>query len=607
MKKFLLLFSIAMVFVLVGCGAQIDSQININKDGSGERVSYVFIANDEVSYISGGIEALDEVLQANRPEFVTITKSQVNNGFRYELKYEFDDVNDYNNKTSILTGGKHTAEIVQKKDLFGERVEFKEPNVMYETVKWAIDAIDNAEIVNQSRSDLYELGNINVSTELYSKSFSSSSDTVHLKYEDVFPISNITVSTITDFDQKNQRDITLFLKNEILDKIGEDNLDNYLQQFYDGFTKSGYDEGTAYSFHIDLNAKDNIKATMMEVSGLEDTYLNIGEGEYSNPLHKVYLIEEAFNLDRILNSTYVEGGILYTLHLPTGFDSDIYSNGKVTEERHDEDGYVSSIWFSDTDLMELKINLDKKVYVSNVNVTVDIKKNSQGTKKIEYIFNKETSNEAGRETIDDFFKSINDQIKIYESGSKVIYEDTMTINNHSSNNREHFLKDDSIMYLKKSNSSTLWKSVINFYDLTSFNKVLGNLNVEEDITYSLKIPKAYNIVYAEYDGYIIDVQDFKNSKDNFNVISFDTYNNEMEIKFIAEKSNSIIIVLVVIGSIVILGLIVFAVYLIIRRKKKNLKNIDDHKPISDDVYNEQDTNDIETIEENEKIESTENA
>ncbi|EOC99380.1 hypothetical protein [Caldisalinibacter kiritimatiensis] len=570
------------VVLLVGCGAEISSQISLNEDGSGERIIYAYVDDENISEIDGGIEKLDEVLNAAKPSTLELKKTNVESGVIYEMKYDFNNIEEYNKKTSELIGTEHNATYTWNKSLFGFKSSFNEPDVLYELVKWAIDAVEQSGIVNSSRNDLYELETTTVDIGIDSVSFNSGYGDISYEYEDTYPIKRIDVETHINFDENIKRELRVAFEKSIVEIIGEDEIKKYLNNFYNGFTKEEKDGTVIYKVTLTPQTEDEMASLMSPVTNETDCFLEVNEGENSNVLHKLYNIKENFNFNELIKGTYVSNNIHYTLHLPQGYEIDCHSSNGYIYQNEEVDGerIIATEYYQDEDL-DLSLTMEREYYVDNIEVVVDIKDSKLAEKKVSYILSRETAEDVGLDALEDYFKTINEDINIIESGAKVIYEDTIEISGDTKQKEEHLLKYDSLMYYKKSDISNIKKDVYAFYDNSTFNKILGGLRVNNNITYTINIPNKYNILYLEKNGDEINIDTNETEERENQQITFNLGdNNNIEIKLTLMK-NSNLPLLIIIGAvfvILIVLLIIFRKHVIELAKKINNKKENEEEP-----------------------------
>ncbi|MTI67664.1 MAG: hypothetical protein FH753_13845 [Firmicutes bacterium] len=577
-KKVFLLLMISLTFILVGCGAEISSEINIGEKGNGERSLFIKINEDDLSSIEGGLSELDKVLKEKKPDVMTMERYNLYSGVEYVFRYDFKDIEEYNEKTSQIIGKEHEAIYDSSESIFGEKCEFVESNVSYELAKWAIDAVDNSEVVDSSRNDLYDMKETTIITHMGSRRFNSSSK-ITCKNDNSLPIKDVEIETFIDFNSPIKRRINLKFSNETVNYIGNEKLLTYLNGIYDGFNKKiGYD-GIVYSNTIIDDEENKLDDFIKTISKAREGSLKVKENDKSNLLHRRYEINEYSDIKNIIKGTYVSGDVIYKLHLPEGFKKDLDTNGYLKSDGIDEYGRVLNIEYSYDEPIDIFLEIQRAFRLDNINVNLNIESTKKAVKDIEYIFSQSTASNIGIEKLDKYFKDINENIEIIESGSKRIYEDSIEIRDYSKENNKHLLNDTGIMYYKKSDLSSFTKDIYTFYDLTTFNDVLGYMPVNGNINYKINLDKDYKILYAENNGQV-----FKNNgpKENLEEISFDLADNNIEMKLILERKNYMKVFLI---SFFILLLILLVLGYIFREKlidfKNNLKNKEKKKKVMD--------------------------
>lgn len=573
LKHSFLLVMLLFVLALTGCGAKISSTLNVDKEGKGDRKVTMSVSKNNESNITGGFNALENVLKQNLPSEFTMERINSEDGVNFVFTLSFNNIDEYNVKTATIIKTPSVATFIYGNSLFGESCSFEEADILEKLVTWAIDAVENAKIVTESRSNLYELAGTEITTPTGKDNFSQN---INYNYNNVYSFEDIFVDTYLDIAQNTvSRIFTFNLKKDTLDKIGADKLDVYFKGFFKDITRTEVDDLVVYKTSPILVSKnENIMSTLSR----KPQVYSFKQHPYSNILYTSYIFEDTFDLNKLFQGTGVENNIIYTLNIP----STLLPLGQNSESNGDFSNNIPDYFSSSNDLgngrLEYKFSkydtldfsvqfyLEKKIQVEKVNMNVELKGN-KANKTIEYVFNKTDIPVEDSVAVNDYFKTINKDILITDSNDKIIYKDNFVISDNSQENKSHYKNALTISYLSKAQVSKLTDKVLDFYDGASLNAVLGGMQPKEGFSYEIRVPKRYNILLSSFNGDVVEPSNFKLDA-NLNTYSFNAVGNIFEVKLILNDTQSILPIIIVI-TIIVVALVL--VYYLLKRKKAKIK------------------------------------
>ncbi len=307
MMKRLMLLTIALLGMLMlsGCGTQVTSVIEFNKDGSGKRVVSATISESDATNLEGGYYELDLLLEAKAPKEVNLIRTMKENGDAvYSFSFRFDNIDEYNQKVQEITGKAHDATWYSDTSVFLSDIEFRESQVTYDLVKWAIDAFNESEYSDwMSGFTSYEIG----TNEIYfeDKLVYSGTEDPGFVMEMTPKVKTASVYSIYDYDDNYAKTIVLQFHQGDLDMVNLSDAKKLLSAY-------------SKNYKIDM-ANHTITFTLENESVKEFLMLadlNCGEEDIFyqsvfNPFQKKVEIKETYNLGQFFSMFSLEYPYIY--------------------------------------------------------------------------------------------------------------------------------------------------------------------------------------------------------------------------------------------------------------------------------------------------------
>lgn len=146
--RFTALLALVCAFVLAGCGADVNTQLSLHDDYSGQRQFILTMAEDDVDSLSGGLDAAEQALQQHMPEELTFEgiESEVE-GYSATFAMNFDDVEDYRQKITALLDASNVADddrgmnVNVHEEQLVTSIDFEEDFYNDDLMGWASDAL----------------------------------------------------------------------------------------------------------------------------------------------------------------------------------------------------------------------------------------------------------------------------------------------------------------------------------------------------------------------------------------------------------------------------------------------------------------------------------
>lgn len=176
LRRILVLAGAALLMLmLTACGAQIDTVLTVEKDGSGVRTITATAENDDIKeYVKGGTKAVEKAIKDNIPaelEYTGKSKgSDATTVFTFELA--FTDAEDYRNKVIAVLGKGGPVKEGTKIDLlvadsvFKQGVSVEENFTSQDLLAWLTSAlVKSGTVPDDQKSNLTETGETSVEVD----------------------------------------------------------------------------------------------------------------------------------------------------------------------------------------------------------------------------------------------------------------------------------------------------------------------------------------------------------------------------------------------------------------------------------------------------------
>lgn len=231
----LLIPLLLMICILAGCGAVINTELNITKDFAGQRKIDVIINNDDLkSYVTGGINALKKVADSKLPSEMSCALSEVDEGSCLTFTIDFKSIDDYRKKVAAVIDAGSNKELTPEIEyenldtIFKKGVKLNENFTSFDLLQWYFDAVKEANIItNSSTSDWYEIKDNKI--VLDSVEYDSYSK-LSVNKQDLCCLDSIYVNTILNIDGTFSREFRFLASDTTVEELSEKgcNLSSYI-------------------------------------------------------------------------------------------------------------------------------------------------------------------------------------------------------------------------------------------------------------------------------------------------------------------------------------------------------------------------------------------
>lgn len=231
----LLIPLLLMICILAGCGAVINTELNITKDFAGQRKIDVIINNDDLkSYVTGGINALKKVADSKLPSEMSCALSEVDEGSCLTFTIDFKSIDDYRKKVAAVIDAGSNKELTPEIEyenldtIFKKGVKLNENFTSFDLLQWYFDAVKEANIItNSSTSDWYEIKDNKI--VLDSVEYNSYSK-LSVNKQDLCCLDSIYVNTILNIDGTFSREFRFLASDTTVEELSEKgcNLSSYI-------------------------------------------------------------------------------------------------------------------------------------------------------------------------------------------------------------------------------------------------------------------------------------------------------------------------------------------------------------------------------------------
>lgn len=427
-KRILLLLLLVLSgIILSGCGADITHYLNINSDFSGDRSIIVKVDSEDLENIKGGEPALTKVLNENKPSdmLLTIDKS-VENEVIYNLVYTFDNFEEYKIKTERIISTPFNATYnssVVEDNPFKHHTDLTEDNIFNLLTKWAIDALDESNIVSESSS--YFINSTKTYINLNGEEFSQSNFGNNSKFEKdiLVPFENVEINLDLD---ANNHSIIMSLDNVKASVLELENIKKLFNEKYNTEIKT---DDTQTHFIMQFNGNVEFE-NFLQNSNVGNLY---SISTLENPLN----MNEKFDMNLALNSLW-DGKTKANLYALNVSKINAFENEYSTYNSSCETDLTSNdlLQFSSKyDFVSFNYNFSKELNAENITVNKIIESQDEISNIINLSINSDLFNDFDSNEIKTYLESEGYLVEILTTPEITNIELEQTLNtDHSISN-----------------------------------------------------------------------------------------------------------------------------------------------------------------------------
>lgn len=389
-KKFLLVsVLILIVCILAGCGAKINTELNITKDFSGQRKINVVISNDDLSEnVKGGIKALKSVADSKLPKGMTVSTSKKDGNSILNFVISFKNIEDYRSKVSAVIEAGSNKELVPEIEyenlntVFKKGVKFKENFTSFDLLQWYFDALQKADIITEeSTSNWYEIGDSGV---VIDKVEYDSGSQLSVNKQEICCLDNIEVKTTMNIDGTFVREFKFSAYDTTVEELSEKgcNLSSYISKLAseeDTYTEDT--DGNLNKYIITVNADDTEQLTEKtdKILQTKNKFAVTIEADKENVGNADIQIEEKLDGSFYLN---------YDNQNPLLSKIELYDNCSLKESNKISVSVGDDLFsYYPSSASDYKFDLDWKISFASVEIVSKIKNKNNAT--IDFVFTSE--------------------------------------------------------------------------------------------------------------------------------------------------------------------------------------------------------------------------
>lgn len=573
MKKIRLLFiMIFSILLLTACGASVTSDIKLNQDGSGMRIISAVINQDDESYLDGGFDALEKVLKSSAPEGITVTRefNEETGNITFQIQYDFTDIEDYKAKTASLFAVESDATLISTGTVLKSNFAFNETDNLDSLIKWAVDAVDEAKIIEDySASECYKIAG----------------NRVYVKEEEVFnssygdPSCDITtgpavteVKMYTTYDKENngKKEIQLIMAEEDYKQLDHAAVEEYLKKYSSDIKhddgKHGYvltlDNQNAMQVFFDKAGKDE---TNEDENLSEFTFIN----ENTSLFGFEFSVSESFNMGYFLDEFNLQDEYVKCyLSLPEMDYNKSDSHYYYLNEEEEDPAYPYSGKQSGDSQFYIDYSASQSVSFQSIQVNYQLNKNLAGKVTTEMVFYKNGC-EITEDIFKKFYKDYQDDISYVEDGETV----TVTFERDVKEEDFKYNKGDFIQS-SKSQSSNLTKKLRNI-DISCNISNYVNPDFAQDcyVDYQIEIPENVNIQLCNVDGNTYIGERLKSNITNqkYKFVSSKSASDPFMVSLTVANTNVIIYIIIIGAVMIFVALVIITLLFVMKKKSKTVK------------------------------------
>ncbi len=566
MKKIqLFLASLFCMLVLSACGAEITTTTNINKDGSGELIVTAVASSSEAEYLSGGFEALNQLLLEKAPQGLelSVVYDETNSNYTYSYKIAFQDANDYNNKIAVLFGTQGLSEFTDTTDYFTHSVKYQDLTDKALFIDWALKAIDESGICSYDSSEIYTWGY---------RYLNYNGEEVYYGYQEPAMEQTVTVGVLkvkcfSEYDMNSNavKTIEIYLNTEDLAGIKEEDILSYFRKFDPNVE---YNAGTGTIIYR-LDTLEKINQFLIAVMNSD------GESNVSEPPVKLsvtdssifafsYELEEYYNLGNLFKALRMDTDYIDVyLSVPKELNYEWYDftsykdAGETADAKYNYQGacYYDSLFSS-------SFEAEQSVVVKKIDVKCVLEEDMSGKLTTEFSFfpNGCDIDEA---KCKEFYKGLGQEITYQEQGDTVVVTFTKKFKKG-----ESYSDKSNVLQVKESSLSNRKNKVYTFDHIFMLSGLVPMSDCE--VNYKVMVPDSLKVTYYHSNNNVLTGKETKKiQKNGYYTESISTYGGTVSVSVAIEKANVLFYVLViVIAAAAVAGA---AITTLLLRKKKSGK------------------------------------
>lgn len=363
-----------MLLVLSACGAEVDTNLTLSKDGKGTRTISAKLSTENLSEsVTGGLKAITASLEKHTPEnlsFKGMKENKADNEATATFELAFDSLTDYETKINELllaSDSDLAAEIntVIENNDFVSGFATEENFTSTDLLGWALDGLVEDGVINESDSgSVFTDGTTKVKYE--DKSYESDYSRVFVNQVKDNGFDLIKVNTVMNEDSTFNQEIVYQIGNEKVAKLGAKLTDFLKSATVEGELEDYYGEGSMTGWSQSFTATDTADLATKTNTALGSKKVKYDVEFKSNPeqpTHVISSMKAAVDCDSICSpdGQRVQTSIAY----PATYT---YVDGTSAGTDYDE----SNNTIITPQTANFTVNMDKSIPLESINVVTDV-------------------------------------------------------------------------------------------------------------------------------------------------------------------------------------------------------------------------------------------
>lgn len=177
--------------ILSACGAEVNTQLTLQHDYSGQRQFVLTMADNDAEQLNGGVEAAEQALQTHIPEVLSFDGIESEDeGYSATFTMDFDDVDEYRDNITTLLDASDVPEADREMDIniteqqLVTSIAIEEEFYNDDLMGWSANALLEEEVVSDNTTVLTSTGVAAVTFDGRDVDTSSSLPRIHFNLTD---------------------------------------------------------------------------------------------------------------------------------------------------------------------------------------------------------------------------------------------------------------------------------------------------------------------------------------------------------------------------------------------------------------------------------------
>lgn len=218
MKKRCLLSVLLLSLVFLwGCGMELNSRMELNKDFTGHRIMTCTVSSADLArYFSGSKKDLDKVIRDACPKALVYKQTSDNDNTVYTFRLDYSSKKDYKKKVESLLNFAPEIKYSYSDSPFAKGIRYSENFSTKDLMSWLYTALYEKGYVDQKSVD--DLWNLKNTEFIFAGKKYETDDKISIDEMSYVSISSIDIKTKETASMKLTRTISIRLPKETLEK-----------------------------------------------------------------------------------------------------------------------------------------------------------------------------------------------------------------------------------------------------------------------------------------------------------------------------------------------------------------------------------------------------